>query len=627
MLRFALQSFSLFFFWHLAWRVFYHGIIRQSGFDLAASRFYLLGTLTDLLVILPLTIFLCGVWRLSKPLAKSFLVFVLFACSVGFITVSGYFPIFEKPAELATVGAGLGSVSSEFFYSAIKEFSREILWFTAGTLLATFGVALAWRRPKFLKPALGLLFVCTVIARFTMSAPPVFRDTQDWQETIHTNPFIYLYERTALHTSMQRGAAHFPKRVASELWRAVSKLNHALIPATPVKRQRYNVIFYIMESTSHEYVAKKVHGQMVMPNFNRLKNHSLVFNKHYTQFPLSVNARYTALLSAYNPPNKNWIPLSEPHFPAQSIFEVLKDAGYRTALFHTASLENWNYRDFLSKRRLDVAADMYALASPQFPKTSGFSIDDRAYIPAALDFIRVSKNTPWFITFLPVMPHHPYTIPFPEFHLYSEKEVLEAPTRAERLLREYLNSLHYADHVLGELVKALDEAHELDNTLLFVFADHGEAFYQHTGNYLHALKLYEENVATPFLIFNRTLFSHAHAYPGITRHIDIAPTALDMLGLKAPTSFMGISLIRAHKARSAYFHTDWEDDISGVRDGAWKYIYSLTPSRSELYNLAEDPGEKQNVLSNYPKIAEALNGEVLEARNTQRQWYERFKKR
>ena len=67
-------------------------------------------------------------------------------------------------------------------------------------------------------------------------------------------------------------------------------------------------------------------------------------------------------------------------------------------------------------------------------------------------FIAENKKSPWFITFIPVMPHHPYTIPFPQFELYSPAEINDTPSRSERLLREYLNALHYADATLGELV-------------------------------------------------------------------------------------------------------------------------------------------------------------------------------
>ena len=364
-----------------------------------------------------------------------------------------------------------------------------------------------------------------------------------------------------------------------------------------------------------------VKGQSVMPHFARLAQNSLVSRNHYTQFPLSVNARYSALMSAYNPLNKNWLPLSEPNFPAPTIFEVLKVAGYRTGVLHSASLENWNYRKFLGGRQIDFFAEMRDMDAQRFTNFTGFSIDDRAFIAPAVDFVHRSRDTPWFLTFIPVMPHHPYTMPFPELELYTQAEVEAAGSRSERLLRQYYNSLHYADHCLGELVRALEAEGVMDDTLLFVFADHGEAFYQHSGNYLHALELYEENVKVPFLIYNRKLFPRQVVYEGVSRHIDIAPTAVDMVGQRIVPSFNGISLVRAHRSRLAYFHTDWEHDISGVVDGEWKYIYRVTEGRSELYNLRADPAEKQNLATENRDIVSRLHGEVLAARGRQHSWY------
>ncbi|MBL8035060.1 MAG: sulfatase-like hydrolase/transferase [Leptospiraceae bacterium] len=622
MLRFALISFSLIVFWHLCWRLLYLGIIAQSGFATDTARFYFRGLMTDLLVVIPVTIILTALYRLSPRAGRSARVLVLFASAIGFIFVSGYFQIFEKPAEFATVGAGLGSVAAEFFHSAVKEISREIALFAVGMLGASL-LAIFLGRHRYVNFAVfASPLLCIGMARAGMVNAPATRDTPEWRANVHTNPFVYAYERNVdrqkLKNAMVPGLISAGK---SLLWNSLSVINPVQMPATPVKRGRYNVIFYIMESTSSRYAAMKAKGQPVMPTYERLQQNAFIFEKHYTQFPLSANARYNALMSAYNPPNKNWIPMSEPDFPAPTIFETLKDAGYRTAVLHTASLDNWNYRDFLKKRRIDYQADMYTLASPEYVKTSGFSIDDRAYIKPAIDFIARSSGTPWFITFIPVMPHHPYSIPFPEFQLFSESEINTASTRQERLLREYLNSLHYADHCLGELVKALEKAGVLDDTLLFVFADHGEAFYQHPGNYLHALQLYEENVAIPFLIYNRKLFPNKNIYRGVSRSIDVAPTALDMAGIALPASYMGISLIRSHRSRLAYFHTDWENDISGVRDGDWKYTLQPEGGKEELYNLLQDPEEKNNLAAQRKDITTLLRAEVLKARDTQKQWY------
>ncbi|HNL12156.1 MAG TPA: sulfatase-like hydrolase/transferase, partial [Turneriella sp.] len=457
------------------------------------------------------------------------------------------------------------------------------------------------------------------VALLFMSFPAAaHRDAPQWQGREHTNPFLYALGRLVTRETAVSLPAQ--EKTMSE-WRSLSALNARRIPAVTVPRRKYNIIFYILESTPANAVSVVVKGQSVMPHFARLAQNSLVSRNHYTQFPLSVNARYSALMSAYNPLNKNWLPLSEPNFPAPTIFEVLKAAGYRTGVLHSASLENWNYRKFLGGRQIDFFAEMRDMDAQRFTNFTGFSIDDRAFIAPAVDFVHRSRDTPWFLTFIPVMPHHPYTMPFRELEMYSAAEIEAAGSRSERLLRQYYNSLHYADHCLGELVRALEAEGVMDDTLLFVFADHGEAFYQHSGNYLHALELYEENVKVPFLIYNRKLFPRQVVYEGVSRHIDIAPTAVDMVGQRIVPSFNGISLVRAHRSRLAYFHTDWEHDISGVVDGEWKYIYRVTEGRSELYNLRADPAEKQNLATENRDIVSRLHGEVLAARGRQHSWY------
>ncbi|MFZ5629117.1 MAG: sulfatase [Spirochaetota bacterium] len=622
-MRLLLRWISVLLLWHVAWRLLLRGILLQGGFSLDTQVFFANGLATDLLLILPLGLLVLLVHIISRRLALYSVPLLGMAIAVGLIFFAGYFQVFEKPAEFAVAGAGLNTIAGEFFHSALREISREIAVFAAGMLLAIIalfpvtGVTRLRRSINLVGYAAPLAGVS--VALLFMSFPAAaHRDAPQWQGREHTNPFLYALGR--LVTRETAVSLPAPEKTMNE-WRSLSALNARRIPAVTVPRRKYNIIFYILESTPANAVSVVVKGQSVMPHFARLAQNSLVSRNHYTQFPLSVNARYSALMSAYNPLNKNWLPLSEPNFPAPTIFEVLKVAGYRTGVLHSASLENWNYRKFLGGRQIDFFAEMRDMDAQRFTNFTGFSIDDRAFIAPAVDFVRRSRDTPWFLTFIPVMPHHPYTMPFRQLELYSPAEIEAAGSRSERLLRQYYNSLHYADHCLGELVRELEAEGVMDDTLLFVFADHGEAFYQHSGNYLHALELYEENVKVPFLIYNRKLFPRQVVYEGVSRHIDIAPTAVDMVGQRIVPSFNGISLVRAHRSRLAYFHTDWEHDISGVVDGEWKYIYRVTEGRSELYNLRADPAEKQNLATENRDIVSRLHGEVLAARGRQHSWY------
>jgi len=87
----------------------------------------------------------------------------------------------------------------------------------------------------------------------------------------------------------------------------------------------------------------------------------------------------------------------------------------------------------------------------------------------------------------PVNPHHPYEIPDDSFAVAGSPRGLDGKAAA---WVKYRNSLHYADAVLGMLVERMEREGLMDNTLFILVADHGEAFYQHRGNYGHPLFLY-----------------------------------------------------------------------------------------------------------------------------------------
>ena len=152
-------------------------------------------------------------------------------------------------------------------------------------------------------------------------------------------------------------------------------------------------------------------------------------------------------------------------------------------------------------------------------------------------------------------------------------------------------------------MKALEKAGAMENTLLFIFADHGEAFYQHEKNYNHPLCLYEENVHVPFLLYNKQIFKERAEYAGVSRHVDLLPTILDLLGLPPMKTAEGISLASPHDQQMSVMHTNYKDDLTAVRDGPWKYIVRTTDGREELYDLSKDPLEKTNVAAANAEVA------------------------
>ena len=159
-----------------------------------------------------------------------------------------------------------------------------------------------------------------------------------------------------------------------------------------------------------------------------------------------------------------------------------------------------------------------------------------------------------------------------------------------------------------------------DNTLWIVSGDHGEAFYQHDGNFAHSLYLYEENVRIPLIVAGEGLADPVgpnrtdsrpppRHVPQIASTLDIAPTLHDLLGLERPAGYQGRSLLAPEPGLARFFtdHTVWR---FGLRQGRWKYIAAVESGRGQLFDLHADPGEQRDVAAAHPERAARYQAEL-----------------
>jgi arylsulfatase A-like enzyme len=362
-----------------------------------------------------------------------------------------------------------------------------------------------------------------------------------------------------------------------------------------------------------------------VPQWKRLMRNAFVARNHYANFPLTANALFSVFASAYDPilkhpfeegkiKNSETLTLVVKNYPEISLPmlpEILKERGYRTLYFHTWTLGYVGTRRFLQKRKFDVIVDMHQLKyASQFNQKNGYGIDDRALIEPSIRALKENGSKPFFAVYCPLSPHFPYPIPDEAYNIAGPPA--KNATFEEDCKRKYLNSLHYADAVLGMLVDRLEAEGLLENTLLFVFADHGQAFLEHPGNFRHRLGIYEENVHVPFIIYNKKSFPKAIEFDGVTSHVDIMPTILDALGIAPPSHGQGISMLSRRREQMAVFQTYTPDHLMGVRDVRWKYLYNMTKKMAELYDLMADPEEKVNLMGKLPEIARRYHA-VIEA--------------
>jgi arylsulfatase A-like enzyme len=210
---------------------------------------------------------------------------------------------------------------------------------------------------------------------------------------------------------------------------------------------------------------------------------------------------------------------------------------------------------------------------------------------------------------MPIAGHHPYATPH------------DGPFSGNEEIDRYRNALHYADAALGQFMDGLRRQGLFDNTLFIIFGDHGEAFGQHEGNFGHVLFLHDENVRVPYLIVAPGIITEPVRVGRVASLVDTAPTILDLLGLPAlpqlarsaserPLPWQGSSLLDP-RARLALFCTDYSQAFVGLRDGRWKLIHELDSSKSQLFDLENDPDEKEDVAQLYPELVEAYRDHLV----------------
>jgi hypothetical protein len=74
---------------------------------------------------------------------------------------------------------------------------------------------------------------------------------------------------------------------------------------------------------------------------------------------------------------------------------------------------------------------------------------------------------------------------------------------------------------------------------------------------------------------------------------------MDVLGLPPPATWQGQSLLGAHSSRTFFFAV-WSDYLFGFREGNQKFIFNASSNKVEIYDLAADPQEMQNLVGQTP---------------------------
>jgi len=270
-----------------------------------------------------------------------------------------------------------------------------------------------------------------------------------------------------------------------------------------------------------------------------------------------------------------------------TLAELLTDAGYRSAAFLGA----------------------YPLAHP-FGLGQGFALYDDRFEKQAQSaggpLVQRSERRAAQVTDAALGWLRSQTGDDPIFtwvHYFDPHADYDPPPPFDAVADPYRGEIAYADREIGRLLDGLADLGRRDRTLIVVASDHGEAFGEHGVAY-HGLFIYEQTIRVPLIFHWPDRLPGGEVVEEVVSLVDVLPTLCSLLGLVEPANVQGLDLVPVLEGsgelerdavlienRLPNLEFGWSP-LFGVRTGRFKYIAA---PREELYDLAVDPGENDNL--------------------------------
>ena len=369
----------------------------------------------------------------------------------------------------------------------------------------------------------------------------------------------------------------------------VLAIGAAALHRTVVAPRPSGLVIITLDTTRADRLPAYGFGSLATPAIDGLTAHGAIFDDAMSVAPLTLPAHaslFTGLYPANHGVRENDSPaLDRSH---ATLAGILRDRGFHTAAFVGSVVL---HRDRGLSRGFEVYDDGSAEGVPAPKRRQGSEVVDRAR--AWIDRL---DDRPFFLWVHLYDVHAPQALPMDLRRAYGDR---------------YEGGIAYVDAQVGRVLEALERRHLLANTVVVLAGDHGESLGEH-GEKEHGIFLYQSTLRVPLVICSPGMT--ARRVPAATSLVDVFPTVLQLLGIQSRVPHDGISLVpalaggglpkRAIYAESLYAaHFGW-GPLRMIREGEFKFIDA--PS-SELYDLARDPGEQQNVSDKHLATVSALS--------------------
>lgn len=400
----------------------------------------------------------------------------------------------------------------------------------------------------------------------------------------------------------------FSKAIASRKLQGKRLIRTFQSEMAPVSLDKMNIILFTIDTLRADHLECYGYEGVKTPNIDRLANEGIRFKYDIAQTPLTFPSHCSIMTGTYplfhGIRDNGGFYLDEKQI---TLAEALKGKGYSTSAFVAAFVLD-------SRWGLDQGFDYYYdnFDLTKYKTISLDSVQRRGDEVLAEVYKWLENNSQnKFFTWIHLYDcHTPYNPPEPYKTQY--KPYKGYPYRL------YDGEIAYVNQLIGEFLSFMEKKKLLDKTLIILTADHGESLGEHKES-AHGFFLYNATIKVPLIIrFPKNKFAQRIIDQRV-RSIDIMPTILNIVGEQEPENFQGKSflpLILGEKWANkpgAYSETFWPNfhygwsELKSLSKDRYKFIDAPKP---ELYDVFEDPREKNNLVNMKASLAYKMKKEL-----------------
>jgi len=335
---------------------------------------------------------------------------------------------------------------------------------------------------------------------------------------------IFFYSNA--NTQNSASQSNMPISVQSPISQQLKLPDRRYVNALPL-----NVVVIVLESANVRIAFESSAGKTPMPFLQRLSTQGTYLANHYASNNSSPRALFAIFSGLYENSDREFIAMRS-GLRIANLWTLLTK--HKSKFFVTPQMTDFYFpARWINHCNCVDVFDFETLPLKKFrpgPQMARHELDSLGIFSEKLSH----AQKPFVSVYYTYAGHWPYE----SYPLDTE------PYARSQSLDQYRNALRVQDEIIHKIYIELKNSEKLNDTILVIVGDHGEAFEEHKGNRGHTTQSFNENLRVPMLFFNEKIFT-ARRIETATTHADILPTLVDAMQIDhAPANFQGLSVLR-----------------------------------------------------------------------------------